>query len=67
MKKRGKLQSHFAHLKNTARTHIASFNQNGFARAHRNLLPHITTRNLLSHIASHALVNRIKKFKKIPP
>ena len=37
----------------TARTHIASFNQNGFA--HRNLLPHIATRNLRSHIASHAL------------
>ena len=61
MKKRGKLQSHFAHLKNTARTHIASFNQNGFARAHRNLRPHIATRNLRSHIASRPLLFSLPK------
>ena len=46
MKKRGKLQLHFAHLKNTSRTHIASFNQNGFASAHRNLRPHICNSQL---------------------
>ena len=35
--------------------HIATYNQSGFAPAHRNLRPHIATRNLRSHIASHAL------------
>ena len=35
---------------------IASFNQSGFAPAHRNLRPHIATRNLRSHIASHAFL-----------
>ena len=50
-----KLQSHIASLK-MHRTHAhRKFQQNGFAPAHRNLLPHIATRNLLSHIASHAL------------
>ena len=44
-------------LKSTARTHIATYNQSGFAPAHRNLRPHIATRNLRSHIASHALVH----------
>ena len=40
------------------RTHAhRKFQQNGFAPAHRNLLPHIATRNLLSHIASHALLH----------
>ena len=43
-------------LKSTARTHIATYNQSGFAPAHRNLRPHIATRNLRSHIASHALI-----------
>ena len=40
------------------------FQQNGFAPAHRNLLPHMATRNLLLHIASHALdfTNQWHKF-----
>ena len=51
-----KLQSHIASLK-MHRTHAhCKFQQNGFAPAHRNLLPHIATRNLLLHIASHDLV-----------
>ena len=50
-----KLWSHIASLK-IHRTHAhRKFQKNGFAPAHRNLLPHIATRNLLSHIASHAL------------
>ena len=53
--KRAKLGSHIASLK-MHRTHAhRKFQQNGFAPAHHNLLPHIATRNLLSHIASHAL------------
>ena len=54
-KKGAKMQSHIASLK-MHRTHAHhKFQQNGFAPAHRNLLPHIATRNLRSHIASHAL------------
>ena len=54
--KRANLGSHIASLK-MHRTHAhRKFQKNGFAPAHRNLLPHIATRNLLSHIASHALV-----------
>ena len=53
--KLAKMQSHIASLK-MHRTHAdCKFQQNGFAPAHRNLLPHIATRKLLSHIASHAL------------
>ena len=51
--KRANLGSHIASLK-MHRTHAhRKFQKNGFAPAHRNLLPHIATRNLLSHIASH--------------
>ena len=54
--KRANLGSHIASLK-MHRTHAhRKFQKNGFAPAHRNLLPHIATRNLRSHIASHALV-----------
>ena len=48
-------------LKSTARTHIATYNQSGFAPAHHNLRPHIATRNLRSQIASHALMNIYKQ------
>ena len=58
--KRANLGSHIASLK-MHRTHAhRKFQKNGFAPAHRNLLPHIATRNLLSHIASHALVYNIE-------
>ena len=41
--------------------HMASFNQNGFAFTHRNLLPHIATHNLRSQMASHAMLLFHKK------
>ena len=44
-------------MRNCDRTYAQrKFQQNGFATAHGNLLPHIATRNLLLHIASHSLI-----------
>ena len=45
--------------KNAPHAHTSQVSKNGFARTHRNLLPHIATHNLLSHIASHALVSTV--------
>ena len=63
VKKRAKLRSHFAYLKNTAHTHIASFNENEFPSARRNLRPQNETSKLRSHILQSFKTWNLRNFQ----